>query len=313
MVEIEYSAVFLADADGNLIIRSFHGIPPGIVEKYNEKPYHADESGITDLFVNRLPLLHGDVRNKKNLNPLIIIPDVSSLYSFPVFYEDRLIGLINLYSSTKNKLSKDKIYLIQSLSGQVNTAITNFYEFQKIKAMASIDALTGVFNKKYFLENINREVNSALASGLVLTLAMIDIDHFKVVNDTFGHQAGDIVLKEVASVITHSLRDADCVCRYGGEEFAVLMPGTSKEMALEVMERVRSKIESTSFSVNEKDHLKITVSAGVANFPADADSAETLMERSDTSLYVAKRSGRNMVFGYKPGHSMLTNRIKNGQ
>lgn len=304
MVEIEYSAIFLADIDGNLLIRSFHGIPPRMVEKYNDKPHHVDGPEIKDLYRNKSPLIHGDVRNKNNLKPLMIIPDVFSLYSFPVFYEDRVIGLVNLYSSEKNKLSKDKIYLIQSLSGQLNTAITNFYEFQKMKAMASLDGLTGLFNKKYFLENINIEVNSASSSGSALSLAMIDIDHFKVINDTFGHQAGDTVLKEVAGIVTQSLRDSDCVCRYGGEEFAVMMPGTSKEMALEVMERVRSRIEMASVSRNETDHLNITVSVGVASFPEDCDSPESLISRSDTALYAAKRSGRNMVSGYEPGHSM---------
>ncbi|KJS03928.1 MAG: hypothetical protein VR68_00060 [Peptococcaceae bacterium BRH_c4a] len=304
MVDIEYSAIFLADIDGNLLIRSFHGIPSGMVEKYNDKPYHVDGPEIKDLYRNKSPLIHGDVRNKNNLKPLIIIPDVFSLYSFPVFYENRLIGLINLYSSDKNKLSKDKIYLIQSLSGQVNTAITNFYEFQKIKAMASTDGLTGLFNKKYFLENINMEVNSASASASTLSLAMIDIDNFKVINDTFGHQAGDAVLKEVAGIVTQSLRDSDCICRYGGEEFAVIMPETSKEKALEVMERVRSRVEMASVPRNETDHLNITISVGVASYPQDCDSSETLISHSDTALYAAKRSGKNKVFGYKErGHT----------
>ncbi|MFZ5647337.1 MAG: PAS domain S-box protein, partial [Bacillota bacterium] len=115
MAETEYSAVFIADQDGSLLIKSSFGIPQKTVDKYNSRPYKTDGPEITDLYRNKAPLLHDDVRNKINLKPILIVPDVMSFYSFPIFCEDHLIGLINLYSLEKNKLSRDRIYLIRSL------------------------------------------------------------------------------------------------------------------------------------------------------------------------------------------------------
>ncbi|MFZ5632422.1 MAG: diguanylate cyclase [Bacillota bacterium] len=304
MVEIEFSAIFLADQDGRLTIRSAHGIPGEIVESYNASPYTLDSPEVTDLYRNKVPLLHGDIRNKQSVKPHLIMPGINSFYSFPVLYEDQIIGFLNLYSREKNKLSRDMIYLIQALSGQVNTAITNFYEFQKMRTMASVDGLTGLFNKKYFLETIGDLLSDAANAGSPLALAMIDIDHFKKVNDTYGHQAGDLLLKEVARLISRSVRENDFVCRYGGEEFSVIMPATAKTAAMEVADRIRSRIEGTLFSCAEREPLSITVSAGVACFPEDAANTDDLILFSDTALYTAKRSGRNRVVGYDPGQRM---------
>ncbi|MCL6610689.1 MAG: diguanylate cyclase [Peptococcaceae bacterium] len=299
MVNIEYTAVFLADENGRLTIQSSCGIPPEEVEKYNASPWHVNSPEIKSLYLNRVPLLHGDVRNKPDLSPLLILPGISSLYSFPIIYEDRLIGLLNLYSQDQNKLSKDMIYLIRSLSGQLNTAITNFYELQRMRALASVDGLTGLFNKKHFLQAVEAQLLKACASS-PLSLIMLDIDHFKKINDSFGHQFGDRILKEVAGLISRLVRESDLVCRYGGEEFSVVMPGTSKEKALEAADRIRSGIESYVFYGPGKEPLTITVSGGVACFPEDASNADDLIMKSDTALYAAKRAGRNRISAYEP-------------
>lgn len=308
MVEIEYSAVFLADREGRLVIRSAFGIPAEEVDKYNASPHHLDSPEISDLYRNKVPLLHGDVRNRPGIKKLLFIPDIISFYSFPILHEGRLIGSLNLYSREKNCLSRDKIYLLQSLSGQVNTAITNFYELQKMRTQASVDGLTGLFNKKHFLESLNVQLAGA-ASGSPVSLSMIDIDHFKKINDTFGHQAGDQLLKDVAGVILQQVRESDFVCRYGGEEFCVIMPGTPKRSAMEVVNRIRSAAEGMVFYTPEKEAVRITVSGGVACFPEDASTAEDLILFSDTALYAAKRSGRNKVVAYTPDLKMNINYV----
>lgn len=304
MVDIDFSAVFLADQDGRLIIRSAFGIPAEAVEKYNSSPLYIGGPEISNLYLNRVPLLHGDVRNKPNLEPLLVVTGINSFYSFPVLYDEHLIGLLNLYSREKNKLSKDMIYLIRSLSGHLNTAITNFYELQKMRTLASVDGLTGLFNKKYLLDTLGVQLLNASTSGSPLSLAMIDIDHFKRINDTFGHQAGDQILKDIAGLLSSSVRESDCVCRYGGEEFSVIMPGTPRDRALEVLERIRSGVESMVFCNPENEPLKISVSGGVASFPDDALKADDLILLSDTALYTAKRTGRNRVLGYSPDQKL---------
>lgn len=304
MVEIEFSAVFLADHEGRLLLRSAHGIPSEAVESYNAGPLRVDSPEIKDLYQSRVPLLHGDVANRANLQSLLIIPGISSFYSFPVIYEDQLIGFLNLYSREKDRLSKDMVYLIQSLSGQLNTAIANFYELQKMRNLASVDGLTGLFNKKYFTESIGALIPETVSSGGSISLAMIDIDHFKQVNDRFGHPAGDQVLKDVAALISRFVRGTDLVCRYGGEEFSIIMSGTSKNVALEVAERIRTAVENTNFPGREGEPVKITVSCGVASFPRDASTAEDLIRHSDTALYTSKRSGRNRSTGYHQEQKM---------
>ncbi|MCL6479017.1 MAG: diguanylate cyclase [Peptococcaceae bacterium] len=300
LVEIEFSAVFLADQDGRLTIRSSYGIPVKVVDSYNASPYTLDSPEITDLYRNKVPLIHGDTRNKQSIKPHLIMPGIHSFYSFPVLYENRIIGFLNLYSKEKNKLSRDMIYLIQAMSSQVNTAITNFYEFQKMRTMASLDGLTGLFNKKYFIETIDHLISEAKNTGSTLSLVILDIDYFKKVNDTYGHQAGDILLKEVARLISQWVRENDYVCRYGGEEFSVIMPATAKTTALEVADSIRKRVEGTLFSCVEMEPLSITVSAGVACFPEDATNTDDLVLFSDTALYTAKRSGRNMVIDFSP-------------
>lgn len=305
IVDIEYSAVFLADQEGRLIIYSAHGIPAEDVERYNASPPYIDSPEIRELYRNRVPLLHGELRNKPDLRAQLILPDILSFYSFPILYEDRLIGALNLYSREKNKLSRDKIYLLQSLSGQVNTAITNFYELQKMRTQAAADGLTGLYNKKHFLASLDHQAAGA-SSGSPLSLAMIDIDHFKNINDTFGHQAGDQLLKDIARLISQQVRETDLLCRYGGEEFSVIMPGTPKTRALEVANRIRTVVEGTAFYTPEKARLNITVSCGVACCPEDTGTASDLILFSDTALYAAKRTGRNKVVAYTPDLKMNT-------
>ncbi|MHB8157404.1 MAG: sensor domain-containing diguanylate cyclase, partial [Desulfocucumaceae bacterium] len=304
MVEIEYTAIFLADREDNLLIISSYGIEQRDIERYNSMPYKVDSPVIRDLYRNKAPLIHGDVRNKIDIKAMFIVPNVLSFYSFPVVYEEKIVGLVNLYSSEKQKLSKDKVYLIQTLSGQINTAIINFYEFQKMRLLASMDGLTGLLNKNYFMEAMDNEIISSTKTKAPLSLAILDLDHFKTVNDTYGHQVGDHVLKEVSDIMSRSLRETDSICRFGGEEIAIAMPGTPKETAVELIEKLRYSIENNPVYRSAEGPLYITVSGGVSTFPEDATNLEELILNSDTALYTAKRAGRNRVIVYDPSQKL---------
>jgi diguanylate cyclase (GGDEF)-like protein len=166
-----------------------------------------------------------------------------------------------------------------------------------MRLLASIDGLTGLLNKKYFLETLSEEIKRASAKA-PLSLSMMDLDHFKNVNDTYGHQAGDHVLKEIADIMTRSLRESDSICRFGGEEIAVLMPGTSKSLAIEIIEALRIKISNTPVCQTDDGPLFITVSGGVATYPGDGETLEELLQNSDAALYKSKRNGRNMISGF---------------
>ncbi|WDZ77877.1 PleD family two-component system response regulator [Ensifer adhaerens] len=167
---------------------------------------------------------------------------------------------------------------------------------QQTIELAVTDGLTGLHNRRYFDTHLKLLMDRAAARGRPLSICMTDIDRFKQVNDTYGHDAGDEVLREFASRIRSTVRGADLACRFGGEEFVVVMPDTSAEMAAGVAERLRMIIESLPFPVPQADGvLKVTASMGIATLRPGADTAEALLKRADTALYQAKHEGRNRV------------------
>ncbi len=162
-----------------------------------------------------------------------------------------------------------------------------------LKFESTHDALTGVYNRRELALRIEHEMKRATRYNHNLSTFMLDLDHFKKINDTYGHKAGDIVLMEIASVLEKSVRETDYVARYGGEEFIVVLPETRLEKAVELAERVREQIAKHTIKVKADVELNITTSIGVASFPEHADSWEGLFEAADKAMYSAKNAGRN--------------------
>ncbi|MCE2927972.1 MAG: PleD family two-component system response regulator [Rickettsiales bacterium] len=167
--------------------------------------------------------------------------------------------------------------------------------YQQSVSMAVTDALTGLYNRHYLNAHLENMVKQSLKNGKNLALMIMDMDHFKSVNDTYGHDAGDLVLKQLAQIIIQLSRSTDLAARFGGEEFVILMPETDPQAALGAAKRLRESVESTSFAITNGEQLKKTVSIGVASLHPDGDSAESLLKRADEALYSAKHSGRNIV------------------
>jgi two-component system, cell cycle response regulator len=168
----------------------------------------------------------------------------------------------------------------------------------RLAQLAVTDGLTGLYNHRHFHERLTLEVERSQRSGLPLSLLMLDVDNFKLFNDTHGHPAGDEVLRQLARVLTDTRRANDVVARYGGEEFAVILVDTAKFTAAKVAERVRERVAGHDFSDAAQKAGKISVSVGVATFPEDGTDAEGLVRSADTALYAAKRAGRNRVVLY---------------
>ena len=166
---------------------------------------------------------------------------------------------------------------------------------QKLRQLSETDALTGLYNRRYFDRHLGVMLGKAQSQERDMALMILDIDHFKAVNDTHGHDIGDAVLKEFAARLRRNIRGVDLACRFGGEEFVVLMPDTDYGQAQLVAERVRQSIAERPFEVNAGRPLSVTVSAGVTLNESDADTPETLIKRADVALYRAKREGRNRV------------------
>jgi two-component system cell cycle response regulator len=162
------------------------------------------------------------------------------------------------------------------------------------------DGLTKAFNKKYFTDRLESELTFSLRHGSPLVLVMFDIDHFKKVNDTHGHQAGDLVLSEISTLLTGALRAEDVFARYGGEEFAVICRGTDLTQASIVGERMRKAVEKHRF-VHEGTPIPVTISVGIAGLPDEAvKDATDLVSRADKALYQSKHGGRNRVTIHQP-------------
>lgn len=166
---------------------------------------------------------------------------------------------------------------------------------EELTRQAHIDYLTGVFNRRHFMERAEQELHRAHRYGTPLSLFMLDIDHFKNINDRYGHKVGDEVLMALATVSQSTLRDVDLLGRLGGEEFAILLPETTQEEALEVAERLRQTLSATQVPLEEGLPVQFAVSIGVAALADPTDNLDVLLNRADQGLYAAKNTGRNRV------------------
>ncbi|MCX8069073.1 MAG: diguanylate cyclase [Thermodesulfovibrionales bacterium] len=179
--------------------------------------------------------------------------------------------------------------------GKIQLVIRDITE--EVKLYTS-DPLTGLYNRRFISEYLHKEIELSKRYGKKLALAMLDIDNFKNVNDTYGHLIGDKVLKEISNVFIKTLRDSDIIGRYGGEEFVIVMPEIDKKSSLNALKRVLKNIEQNKIDVMKNGFINVTVSAGVSSYPEDADNVTDLFILSDERLYKAKRQGKNRVIDY---------------
>lgn len=178
----------------------------------------------------------------------------------------------------------------------------------ELKRQAHIDVLTGLNNRRHFFELAEQELARAKRHGTPLTALMLDLDRFKLVNDTHGHQVGDMVLKKLSEVCVTTLREIDILGRIGGEEFAILLPQTTSEQALEVAERLRLAVAAAAVPLAQGDSVHFTISLGVASLAATDATVEDLLKRADTAMYTAKNTGRYRVCCEAPVETTALNK-----
>ena len=218
--------------------------------------------------------------------------DACPVAAVPVIYHDRTMGVLMVTSDDPQRLwQENEVMLLRTVADQVAVAVNHARLFQQMQHQALTDGLTGCFNRRFFEIQLERDLHLATRMRQPVSLILLDIDHFKHVNDTHGHDAGDAALRILASALREELRGVDTAARYGGEEFAIILPQAGPEGALVVAERLRSRIERTEVP----GVGCITASLGVATFPLDASSRELLVTSADRALFLAKRSGRNKV------------------
>jgi diguanylate cyclase (GGDEF)-like protein len=231
------------------------------------------------------------------LLPLRPDQDVRSFLGVPIVYRDRVTGLMALYNFGTQSFTEADARVAELFASQVSIAMENSRQVAQYERQAVTDVLTGLYNRRAFIPLGEKEVGRARRYHRPLALILFDIDHFKAVNDAHGHVIGDRVLQVLTKRVSDTTRATDVVCRYGGEEFIVLMPEASREEGLAMAERLRQEVSRLTV-VTEAAELSLTISLGVAAIdPGEDETLESLINRADRAMYQAKAAGRNTVRG----------------
>jgi two-component system, cell cycle response regulator len=229
----------------------------------------------------------------------LVPPDMPSLLVLPLLVHERALGTLVLGSKRKGTFGDAVRPTLEVLASHVAVSLANARMLARLEEMATLDGLTGLYNKRALTEVGAQKLKSAKRFNKPLSLLVCDIDHFKKVNDTYGHDVGDVVIKGFADVLKRVKRDTDAVGRFGGEEFVIVCEETEEGGAQLLAERIRSELEAVKFH-SELGSLQVTCSVGVAPFGAAGQSWEQLFKATDEALYASKRGGRNKVTVWTP-------------
>ncbi len=299
IVPYDSANLMLMDSQGNATVVSMKGyeqfLPPDTLQSLNQHTFAWDEFwNLRHIYENHVPVLFSDTRNAPHWIETKWGVHIRSWVGVPILIEDAPRAIFALDSTTPGFYTQKHIEILQIFAGQAALALQNALLFDKIRTMALIDSLTRLPNRRYLFTLGEREVKRVHRFGHSLAALMLDIDHFKRINDTYGHAIGDEVLARVAERLGRVVRNIDIVGRYGGEEFGVLLPEASLADALEVGERLRKAVGEQLIQTSGGG-IAVTISVGVAEWRDDMDDLTELLDVADQGLYMAKQAGRNRV------------------
>lgn len=293
-LEQDYEALLKKYTDLNSEIAIFSEKTDSVVELYDitkDVCKSLEEDVVFDIFKERL----------KDYIKVGTIRFIKQDLDYDLYKDDLIfpldIGIKPTYFLVAQDVpgeEQEKFYILaqQFLLGFKRAAL-----YRKIQDLAIHDTLTGLLSRRYFLERLSEEIKRSEKFKFQFCFLMIDIDHFKMCNDRYGHLVGDVVLREVASVIKDNTRQIDIVGRYGGEEFSIILTETPKEGAINASERIRRSVEEKKIKAYDEE-LNLTVSVGISSFPEDGKLIQELIDKSDLALYKAKQTGRNRICVY---------------
>jgi diguanylate cyclase (GGDEF)-like protein len=292
----QFSLMLIDESGSELLLRSHFGLSR---RSANQTRYPLNGNIFGEALKRRrhiyLPRVQ-DAAARQQL-PAVISPNGGAFLALPLIAENgRAVGILSLLRRRSGSFAAKEIELLRKIAGQIGQVIDTIFAYQHTRELSYTDELTRVFNRRYFNQRFEREMQRAQRYGRALSLIMLDIDHFKAFNDAHGHLWGDTILKQVAQILEKSLRKADILARFGGEEFVVLLPEIDKEQGRKVAEKLRRAIERTDFPKAAAQPLgRLTISLGLAAFPEDAEETEALLDHADQGLYLAKSRGRNQT------------------
>jgi diguanylate cyclase (GGDEF)-like protein len=285
--QVTHVSLFLRE-ESDMVLRAHYGtltprVPQGGRFPANCEPW-------TRILASGATLIEKDLLSEPEA--LRLFEGSGSRMSIPLVSFGQILGIIGLHSSEADAFRETDLQSLESVADICATSIQNAHYVERVKQLAYLDGLTGIFNRRFFELRIMEEIERARRYGTGMAVIMVDIDQFKRLNDEFGHLLGDEVLRQVSSIFHQQLRKIDVVCRYGGEEFGILLTQTSFEHAINVAEKLRHTIEQWQFPGVPRT---VTISAGVAALPNHGTTRDDLVRAADTGLYAAKQAGRNRV------------------
>ncbi|HOX44842.1 MAG TPA: diguanylate cyclase [Myxococcota bacterium] len=318
---VDFAALVLREGD-KLVLAGAQGLDEyaGWREKHLQQELHGQSHLVAQVLKEGSVLPEAPFHQREGEQRLVFgrqmpLPPLASLKIFPLRVageqgrksqsgKEPIIGALvaagqrpGLFPANRDK-SRDLVGVLQTIANMAAISIQNAQRYQQLERLATTDGLTGLHNHRRFQELAEELASTSLRYQRPLSMLLTDIDHFKKVNDTYGHPVGDQVLKRVARVLGDLARATDRVCRYGGEEFAVLLPETDAEGARMLAERIREEIKQQEHQAADGKPFRVTLSLGICTMPEHARHKQELIDRADQALYHAKRNGRDKAVHY---------------
>ena len=283
--QVSHVALLLRE-EGDLVIRAHQGVltpclPPGRRIAVVDGPWSeiiASHGTVVEKDLTRVP------------ESVRLFKETGSRMSIPLISFGQTLGVLTLHNARINAFRQSELQSLESVADICANSIQNAHYVERVKQLAYLDGLTGIFNRRFFELRIGEELERARRYGTGMAVIIADIDQFKSLNDDFGHLLGDEVLRQVSSLFHQQLRKTDVVCRYGGEEFAILLSQVNAQQALAIAEKLRAQVEAWQFPGVPRT---VTISAGVAVCPDHGSNRDELVRSADNALYAAKQLGRN--------------------
>lgn len=283
-----------SDETNDLEVKAFKGITQEEIDELKKNP--AESWVMTTIQKEKKPIFAQEINGKSYAQSYTTASNKELPFAVyvPMIKEEELYGIVKVGPKINGEAFTDNdLEFFETLASQAVIAFEN----ARLYSLAITDSITKLYVHRYFQFRLEEEVARSKRYNSTISLLMCDIDHFKNVNDTYGHQQGDCILREVSRIIRKNVRNTDIPCRYGGEEFAVILPETTQSDAKIVAERIRRDVANFEFPsiIPGQPPVRCSISIGVAGFPLNADNKDQLIQKSDAALYKAKDSGRNKV------------------
>ncbi|MDR5695917.1 MAG: sensor domain-containing diguanylate cyclase [Armatimonadota bacterium] len=293
LVPFTYATLYLLDWTGKVHVAATSGRPIDLVEEISFGPGNGISSWVVE---RKVPfLVPSDQESPRMGRKSFRDSPLTSFLAVPLVHRSAVLGVVAL-ARDAGRYTREDLHILQRLATSICVVVDRFRREEKYRRLALVDELTGVYNRRYLVERLHQEIKRAERLMRPLSLAMLDLDGFKKLNDTLGHPAGDRALRWLAELLRSGVRSSDVVCRYGGDEFVILMPEASLTSAVQVIERLRRRIleKPLSFSVpGRKARITLKVSFGIASCSDRLLPGEELIAAADRALLEAKLAGGN--------------------